>query len=132
MAQFTKAVAAAEMASVKMAGVKVRARAAGLRGVRVSSADEAVSIRVRGTDLATLAVIGDSLVERLRGVRLAVLDVRHAAAVPVGLLAGATEVGASVIQPDGISVLLVPDRGLNDIKFMQHNRLLRPLAQADV
>jgi CzcA family heavy metal efflux pump len=73
VAQFTKAVAAAEMA-----GVKVRARAAGLRGVRVSSADEDVSIRVRGADLTTLAEIGDSLVERLRG-RPGLRNVQHSA-----------------------------------------------------
>jgi len=70
---FSKAVAAEEMA-----GVKVRARAAGLRGIRISSADEDVSIRVRGTDLATLAEIGDSLVKRLRG-RPGLRNVQHSA-----------------------------------------------------
>ncbi|PKO30106.1 MAG: AcrB/AcrD/AcrF family protein [Betaproteobacteria bacterium HGW-Betaproteobacteria-7] len=59
---FSKAVADEELA-----GVKVRARAAGLRGVRVSRADEDVSIRVRGPDLEILGSIGDRLVERLRG-----------------------------------------------------------------
>jgi multidrug efflux pump subunit AcrB len=58
---FSKAVAKAEMA-----GVKVRAKPAGLRGVRVSSADDPVSIRVRGSDLDTLAEIGDRLVKRVR------------------------------------------------------------------
>jgi Cu/Ag efflux pump CusA len=55
------------VAAEQLAGVKVRARAAGLRGVRVSRADEDVSIRVRGPDLEVLAAIGDRLVERLRG-----------------------------------------------------------------
>jgi len=73
VADFTKAVAAEEMA-----GVKVRARAAGLRGVRVSSADEDVSIRVRGPDLATLAEIGDGLVERLSN-RPGLRNVQHSA-----------------------------------------------------
>jgi multidrug efflux pump subunit AcrB len=49
-----------------LAGVKVRARAAGLRGVRVTSAEEDISIRVRGPDLDTLADIGDTLVRHLR------------------------------------------------------------------
>jgi len=73
VAAFSKAVAAEEMA-----GVKVRARAAGLRGVRVSSADEDVSIRVRGPDLATLGLIGDSLVEHLRGLP-GLRNVQHSA-----------------------------------------------------
>ncbi|MBE0625445.1 MAG: efflux RND transporter permease subunit, partial [Burkholderiales bacterium] len=59
---YTRAVAAEELA-----GVKVLARAAGIRGVRVSRADEDVSVRVQGPDLAVLAALGDALVKRLRG-----------------------------------------------------------------
>ncbi|MEW6677012.1 MAG: efflux RND transporter permease subunit [Pseudomonadota bacterium] len=70
---FSKAVAKAELA-----GVKVRARAAGLRGVRVSRADEDVSLRVRGPDMDTLTEIGDQLVAELRG-RPGLRNVSHSA-----------------------------------------------------
>lgn len=60
---FQRAVAAAELA-----GVRVQARPAGLRGVRVARSDEDVSVRVRGPDLDTLATIGEALVARLRDV----------------------------------------------------------------
>jgi CzcA family heavy metal efflux pump len=60
---FLRAVAQAELA-----GVKVTARPAGIRGVRVARSDEDVSVRVRGPDLGTLATIGETLVQRLRGV----------------------------------------------------------------
>ncbi len=73
VADFSKAVNQAELA-----GVKARARAAGLRGVRVSRADEDVSIRVRGPDLDTLAAIGDRLVERLHD-RPGLRNARHSA-----------------------------------------------------
>jgi CzcA family heavy metal efflux pump len=62
VAAFSRAVAAAELA-----GVKVRARPSGIRGVRMSRADEDVSIRVQGPDLAVLASIGDTLVKRIQG-----------------------------------------------------------------
>jgi CzcA family heavy metal efflux pump len=52
----------------RLAGVRVLSRAAGLRGVRVGRSDEAVSVRVRGPDLPTLAATGDRIVQRLRAV----------------------------------------------------------------
>jgi CzcA family heavy metal efflux pump len=52
----------------QLAGVRVTARPAGIRGVRLARSDEDVSVRVRGPDLDTLASIGDALVERLRRV----------------------------------------------------------------
>ena len=55
------------IAAEQLAGVKVRARAGGIRGVRVSRAEEDVSIRVQGPDLAVLATLGDALVKRLSG-----------------------------------------------------------------
>ncbi len=57
---FQRAVAEAELA-----GVKVLARPAGIRGVRTTRANEDVSVRVRGPDLATLASIGDRLQREL-------------------------------------------------------------------
>ena len=70
---YSRAVAAEELA-----GVKVLARAAGIRGVRVSRADEDVSVRVQGPDLAVLATLGDALVKRLRG-RPGLRNVQHSA-----------------------------------------------------
>lgn len=60
---FQRAVADAELA-----GVRVQTRPAGIRGVRISGADEDISVRVRGPDLAVLARIGDRLVRALRDV----------------------------------------------------------------
>jgi len=56
------------VAQAELAGVKVLARTAGIRGVRVSRADEDVSVRVRGPDLEILAVLGDRLLGKLRGI----------------------------------------------------------------
>ena len=50
-------------------GVRVRIHVAGVRGVRLGRGDDDLSLRVRGPDLATLARIGERIVERLRGVR---------------------------------------------------------------
>jgi CzcA family heavy metal efflux pump len=59
---YTRAVARAELA-----GVTVRARPAGLRGVRVARSDEEVSLRVLGPDLAVLESLAGGIVEALRG-----------------------------------------------------------------
>jgi multidrug efflux pump subunit AcrB len=56
------------VAEAELAGVRVQARPAGIRGVRVARSDEEVGVRVRGPDLGTLAAIGEALVERLRAV----------------------------------------------------------------
>jgi multidrug efflux pump subunit AcrB len=70
---FTRAVA-----KEQLAGVKVLARAAGIRGVRVSRSDEDVSVRVQGPDLQLLAEIGDRLLERMRG-RPGLRNAQHSA-----------------------------------------------------
>jgi CzcA family heavy metal efflux pump len=56
------------VAEAELAGVKVLARPSGIRGVRTSRADEDVSVRVRGPDLAVLASLGDRLLRELRGI----------------------------------------------------------------
>jgi CzcA family heavy metal efflux pump len=56
-------------AQARVAGIKVRARPPHIRGLRTSSSDEEVSLRVKGTDLNQLAAIGEEIVQRLRGVR---------------------------------------------------------------
>lgn len=70
---FSRAVAAEEMA-----GVKVQARPAGVRGVRISRSDEDLSVRVQGPDLAELQRIGDELVRRLQGTP-GLRNLRHSA-----------------------------------------------------
>jgi multidrug efflux pump subunit AcrB len=50
---------------LELVGVRVRMRNDGIRGIRLSSGDDDVSIRVQGNDLNQLARIGDRLVERL-------------------------------------------------------------------
>jgi CzcA family heavy metal efflux pump len=73
VAGFTRAVARAELA-----GVKVFARPAGVRGLRTSRSEEEISLRVQGPDLAVLAEIGERLAERLRG-RAGLRNVKHSA-----------------------------------------------------
>ncbi len=66
------------VAAEQLAGVKVLSRPSGIRGVRVSRADEDISVRVTGPDLAVLAQIGDRLLERLRG-RPGLRNAKHSA-----------------------------------------------------
>ncbi len=73
VAAYTRAVAAAELA-----GVKVQVRPAGIRGVRMSRAEEDISVRVQGPDLAVLASIGDALARRIQG-RPGIRNVKHSA-----------------------------------------------------
>ena len=65
-----------EVAKLQMAGVRVRIRAQGIRGLNLTSSDDDFSLRVRGEDLETLARIGQTLVERLDGVP-GLSNVRH-------------------------------------------------------
>lgn len=51
----------------QLAGVRVRSRVAGVRGIRVSRSDDDISVRIQGPDLDMLARLGDRVVERLRG-----------------------------------------------------------------
>jgi CzcA family heavy metal efflux pump len=95
---FSRAVAAQELA-----GVKVRVRPAGIRGVRTSRADEDVSVRVQGPDLAVLASLGDALVKRiqkqpgLRNVQHSAEEQRQEFAVRVDRTR-ASELGVDVTQ----------------------------------
>ena len=53
----------------ELAGIKVRARPRGIRGLRTSRSDDDLSIRVQGPDLNTLAEIGETMVGRLKGTK---------------------------------------------------------------
>lgn len=60
----------------QLAGMKVRARTAGIRGIRTSRAEEDISLRVQGPDLDRLTAIGEDLVRRLQGLP-GVRNLRH-------------------------------------------------------
>ncbi len=57
------------LAKEQLAGIKVRARPRGIRGLRTSRSDDDLSIRVQGPELKTLAEIGDTIVGRLKGTK---------------------------------------------------------------
>ena len=61
--QFNRAVSRAQLA-----GVKVRARVRGIRGVRANRGEDDVSIRIEGADLQRLARLGDAVISRIKGV----------------------------------------------------------------
>ncbi|HEX20226.1 MAG TPA: efflux RND transporter permease subunit [Acidiferrobacteraceae bacterium] len=71
--KFQKAIRKSELA-----GVKVRARASGIRGIRGSRTEDDIGVRVQGKDLDTLVLYGDEIVARLRQIR-GVRNVRHSA-----------------------------------------------------
>jgi CzcA family heavy metal efflux pump len=58
-----------EISKLDLAGVKVRLRARGVRGIRLSQGDDDISIRVQGPDLDTLSSIGAEVVERIDGIK---------------------------------------------------------------
>ncbi len=55
-----------KIAALRLAGVRVHVRIAGIRGLRLSRGEEAVSLRVQGPELATLTRLGDDIVARIR------------------------------------------------------------------
>ena len=55
------------LADEQIAGLKVRARTRGIRGLRTSTSEDDLSVRVQGPDLNILGQIGEALVERLKG-----------------------------------------------------------------
>ncbi len=54
--------------SERLAGVEVRMRTRGIRGVRIGRGDDDLSLRIQGPDLDTLTLLGDAVVHRLQGV----------------------------------------------------------------
>lgn len=57
------------MAEAQLAGMKVRARPRGIRGLRTSRTEDDLSIRVQGPELTTLAEIGETIVGHLKGMK---------------------------------------------------------------
>ncbi len=58
-----------QVAGLQLAGVKIQIRNRGVRGIRLGSGDDDVSLRIRGTDLDTLTQIAEAVVERLQHVQ---------------------------------------------------------------
>lgn len=57
-----------QLAKLELAGVRIRLNVIGIRGIRISQGDDDISLRVQGTDLDTLAEIGDAIVSRIRDI----------------------------------------------------------------
>jgi CzcA family heavy metal efflux pump len=51
----------------QLAGVRVRARVVGIRGLRVGRSDDDISVRIQGPDLDVLTRLGEQVLQRLRG-----------------------------------------------------------------
>jgi len=52
-----------------LAGIRVRLRTYGIRGFRTSRGDDDLSLRIQGQNLETLNLIGEEVMERLRGTK---------------------------------------------------------------
>lgn len=57
-----------KIGKLNLAGIKVRMRATGIRGIRLSSGDDDLNIRVQGPELAVLDDIGEEILLRLRDI----------------------------------------------------------------
>ncbi len=66
--------------ALELAGVRVRIRIGGIRGIRLGRGDDALSLRVQGPDLDVLADIADGIVDRLRDVE-GLSNLRHTSEV---------------------------------------------------
>jgi CzcA family heavy metal efflux pump len=67
-----------EIRALRLNGIEVRLRQRGIRGIRISSGDDDLSLRVQGSDLTVLAQIADTLRDRLKEVE-GVRNVTHSA-----------------------------------------------------
>lgn len=57
-----------EVAAMQLTGTRVRMHVRGIRGVRVSSGDDDLSIRIQGPDIAVLTELGEEITSRLQGI----------------------------------------------------------------
>jgi multidrug efflux pump subunit AcrB len=65
-----------EIAALRLTGTRIRMRVRGVRGVRVSSGDDDLSIRVQGPDIEILTALGEEIVGRIEGTR-GLSNLRH-------------------------------------------------------
>ena len=89
------------LSAQKIAGLRVRPRVAGIRGLRTGSSDDDVSVRVQGPDLHTLERLGEQIAgvlretPGLRNVRNSAEEIWHELAVQIDRQR-ATELGVEV------------------------------------
>ncbi len=57
------------VAKLKLVGTRVHMRTRGVRGIRTSRGDDDLSLRVQGTNVEQLARIGDTIVQKLKGIK---------------------------------------------------------------
>ena len=55
------------IAALELTGFKINLRALGIRGIRLSSGDDDISLRLQGPDMAVLQQLGEQLVKHLQG-----------------------------------------------------------------
>ncbi len=65
-----------EVTAMQLTGIRVRMRVRGIRGVRVSSGDDDLSIRVQGPEVDVLTAIGEEITSRLEGTK-GLSNLRH-------------------------------------------------------
>ena len=65
-----------EIAAMQLTGIRIRMRVRGIRGVRMSSGDDDISIRVQGPDVDVLTDLGEEISNRLEGTR-GLSNLRH-------------------------------------------------------
>jgi CzcA family heavy metal efflux pump len=56
------------VAQEELAGMRVRMRSRGIRGIRIGGGDDDLSIRIQGTDLDVLAQLADDVTNRLKNI----------------------------------------------------------------
>lgn len=57
------------IAALELTGFKINLRSRGIRGIRLSSGDDDISLRLQGPDMAVLYQLGDRLVRHLQGTK---------------------------------------------------------------
>jgi multidrug efflux pump subunit AcrB len=65
-----------EVEAMQLTGTRVQMYVQGIRGVRISSGDDDLSIRVQGSDIAVLTQLGEEIVSRLNAVK-GLRNLRH-------------------------------------------------------
>lgn len=58
-----------KVSKLKLVGTQVHMRARGVRGIRTSHGDDDLSLRVQGNDIEELANIGDTITQKLKGIK---------------------------------------------------------------
>ncbi len=57
------------IAKLKLTGTRIHMRTRGVRGIRTSRGDDDLSLRVQGSDIEQLTTIGNTIVQKLKGIK---------------------------------------------------------------